>query len=67
VRGPKQSILKTLQQSSSSIGDRGQSILVGNYTFNQDAARLELTRMIVLHEYPLAMVDHMGFRRFCKL
>ncbi|KAH1198993.1 Zinc finger BED domain-containing protein RICESLEEPER 2 [Glycine max] len=66
VRGPKQSILKTLQQSSSSVGDRGESILVGNYTFNQDAARMELTKMIALHAYPLAMVDHIGFRRFCN-
>ena len=67
VRGPNQSILKTLQQSSSSVGDRGKSILVGNYTFNQDAARMELTKMIALHEYPLAMVDHIGFRRFCNV
>jgi hypothetical protein len=21
--------------------------------------------MIVVHEYPLSMVDHVGFRRFC--
>ena len=67
MRGPKQSILKTLQQSSSSIGDRGESILVGNYTFNQDVARMELTKMIALHEYPLAMVDDIGFRRFCNV
>ncbi|KAH1254685.1 Zinc finger BED domain-containing protein RICESLEEPER 2 [Glycine max] len=67
VRGPKQSILKTLQQSSSSVGDRGESSLVENYTFNQDAARMEFTKMIALHEYPLAMVDHIGFRRFCNV
>ncbi|KAL5130646.1 Zinc finger BED domain-containing protein RICESLEEPER 2 [Glycine soja] len=67
VRGPKQSILKPLQQSSSSVGDRGESILVGNYTFNQDATRMELTKMIALHEYPLAMVDHIEFRRFCNV
>ncbi|KAL2984582.1 hypothetical protein AAZX31_12G096900 [Glycine max] len=67
MRGPKQSILKTLQQSLSSEGDRGESILVGNYTFNQDAARMELKKMIALHEYPLTMVDHIGFRRFCNV
>jgi len=61
VRGPKQSILKTLHQSSSSVGDRGEPILVGNYTFNQNTARIELTKMIALHVYPLAMVDHNGF------
>ena len=35
-----------------------------NYTFDQDIARAELSAMIVLHEYPLSMVDHVGFRRF---
>ena len=65
--GKKKPILKTLQQSSSSVGDRGKYILVVNYTFNQDAARMELTKMIALHEYPLAMVDHIGFQRFCNV
>ncbi|KAL5157698.1 putative AC transposase [Glycine soja] len=67
VRGPKQSILKTLQQSSSSVRDRVKSILSENYTFNQDAARMELTKMIALHEYPLAMINHIGFRRFSNV
>jgi hypothetical protein len=40
------------------------TILVENYTFDQDIARKELSAMIVLHEYPLSMVDHVGFRRF---
>jgi hypothetical protein len=39
-------------------------ISVENYTFDQDIARKELGAMIVLHEYPLSMVDHVGFRRF---
>ena len=67
MRGPKQPILKILQQSSFSVGDRGKYILVVNYTFNQDAARMELTKMIALHEYLLVMVDHTGFRRFCNV
>ncbi|KAH1208655.1 hypothetical protein GmHk_15G043405 [Glycine max] len=29
-----------------------------------DVARMELTKMIALHEYPLAMINHIGFRRF---
>jgi hypothetical protein len=32
--------------------------------FDQDVARKELATMIILHEYPLSMVDHVGFRRF---
>ncbi|XP_027364613.1 zinc finger BED domain-containing protein DAYSLEEPER-like [Abrus precatorius] len=65
MRGPRQSILKTLEQSSSSIENRGQSILIENYTFNQDVTRIELAKIVVLHEYPLSIVDHIGFRRFC--
>jgi hypothetical protein len=37
---------------------------VENYTFDPDVARKELAAMIILHEYPLSMVDHTGFRRF---
>ncbi|KAJ1288844.1 hypothetical protein BS78_02G118900 [Paspalum vaginatum] len=40
------------------------TVSVENYTFDQDIARQELGAMIVLHEYPLSMVDHVGFRRF---
>jgi hypothetical protein len=37
---------------------------VENYTFDQDIARKELGAMMVLHEYPLSMVDHAGFPKF---
>jgi hypothetical protein len=37
---------------------------VENYTFDREIARKELASMMVLHEYPLCMVDHTGFRRF---
>jgi hypothetical protein len=33
--------------------------------FDQEIARKELALMICLHEYPLSMVDHVGFRKFC--
>ena len=35
-----------------------------NYEFNQDKSRQDLAEMIVMHEYPLSMVDHLGFRQF---
>ena len=35
-----------------------------NYTFNQVFVRKMLASMIVLHEYPLSIVDHTGFQRF---
>lgn len=36
--------------------------------FDQDFSRKELINMIVMHEHPLSMADHIGFRRFvCSL
>lgn len=37
---------------------------LGNYTFDQEISRRELANAIVLHEYPLSIVDHVGFRKF---
>ncbi|XP_057526395.1 zinc finger BED domain-containing protein RICESLEEPER 2-like [Amaranthus tricolor] len=34
------------------------------YKFNQQYSRNALVSMIVNHEYPLAMVDHIGFKRY---
>ena len=34
------------------------------YTFDQNVAREELASMIILHEFPLNIVDYQGFRRF---
>uniref|UniRef100_A0ACD5WGF0 Uncharacterized protein n=1 Tax=Avena sativa TaxID=4498 RepID=A0ACD5WGF0_AVESA len=36
---------------------------VESYTFDQETAREELGNMIVLHGYPLSIVDHAEFRR----
>ena len=37
---------------------------LGTYVFDQDNSRKDLISMAVLHEYPLSMVDHIGFRKF---
>ena len=37
---------------------------VNAYHFDQDESRKELACMIILHEYPLSIVDHIGFRRY---
>ncbi|GMY21390.1 zinc finger BED domain-containing protein RICESLEEPER 2-like [Fagus crenata] len=34
------------------------------YNFDQGGSREDLAHMVIMHEYPLAMVDHVGFRRF---
>ncbi|XP_038699647.1 zinc finger BED domain-containing protein RICESLEEPER 3-like [Tripterygium wilfordii] len=40
------------------------SMKPGTYTFDQNQAREELANMIVLHDYPLSMVQHVGFKRY---
>ncbi|KAK9007214.1 hypothetical protein V6N11_051044 [Hibiscus sabdariffa] len=34
-------------------------------SFNQDEARVDLAKMIIRHEYPLSIVDHDLFRKYC--
>jgi hypothetical protein len=34
------------------------------YHFDQDVSRKELANMIILHEYPLSIVEHIGFRSY---
>ncbi|OMO50175.1 hypothetical protein CCACVL1_30581 [Corchorus capsularis] len=38
-------------------------VMFGNFTFDQDISRQELAACIVLHEYPISMVEHV-FKRF---
>jgi hypothetical protein len=45
--------------------DENGAVLLDKYVFDKQVARKELALMICLHEYPLSMVDHAGFRRFC--
>ncbi|CAN0903363.1 Putative AC transposase [Linum grandiflorum] len=58
------------------IHDGTQKILGPNYKakgktelsanqFSSDVSRKELCIMILMHEYPLSMVDHLYFKRFC--
>ncbi|KAM3287096.1 zinc finger BED domain-containing protein RICESLEEPER 1 [Capsicum chacoense] len=41
-------------------------ISLGSARFDQERSRLDLARMIMLHGYPLSMVDHVGFKIFVK-
>ena len=58
------------------IHDGQQRILGPNYNptgppqlaasqYKADVARKELCSMILVHEYPLSIVEHLGFKRFC--
>ena len=55
-----------LKQTSLKLGkDENGTVVVEKYVFDQQIARKELALMVCVHEYPLSMVDHVGFRRFC--
>lgn len=47
------------------VTDADGKVCVEKYTFDQDVARKAIALMICVHEYPLAMVDHIGFCKFC--
>lgn len=59
VRDIRQSILVKEQKKAD-----GSSSYLSNYTFDADASRRNLAEMIIVHEYPLAIVEHHGFRKF---
>ena len=58
---------KGLQQSTLKLTPNQQdgTVTIEKYVFDQDVARKELALMIIVHEYPLSMVDHVGFKKFC--
>ncbi|RVW39644.1 hypothetical protein VitviT2T_017406 [Vitis vinifera] len=39
---------------------------IGNNVIDQKRSRFDLARMIILHGYPLTMVEHLGFKIFVK-
>ncbi|VFQ64350.1 unnamed protein product [Cuscuta campestris] len=44
--------------------DPNMPYVPGKFKFSREVSRMELGNMIVLHEYPLSSVDHIGFRRY---
>ncbi|KAL5728393.1 hypothetical protein ACHQM5_001485 [Ranunculus cassubicifolius] len=38
-------------------------VKIGAFTFNQEISRKDLASAIVMHEYPLSIVEHVGFRK----
>ncbi|KAM0898891.1 hypothetical protein ACQ4PT_021648 [Festuca glaucescens] len=56
---------KSLCQSQLRVTTQAEGkVNVESYNFDQEICREELGDMIVLHDYPLSIVDHAGFRRF---
>ena len=53
----KQAFLKTHEVENGIV-------VVWNYVFNQQTTRHALQKIIILYEYPMSMVDHIGFKEF---
>ncbi|KAJ6298237.1 hypothetical protein OIU76_019390 [Salix suchowensis] len=45
---------------------KDEVISLGSCRFDQERSQLDLARMIILHGYPLTMVEHVGFKIFVK-
>ena len=46
---------------------KDESQTISTYSFYQETGKRELATMILLHDYPLNIVDHVGFRRFLNV
>ena len=42
------------------------TVQIGGFTFDQNISREKLTHAIILHEYPLSIVDHVDFKDFAS-
>lgn len=47
-------------------GDKKETMMLAPYEFRQEDGRRDLTEMIILHGYPISMVEHYGFRKYSK-
>lgn len=59
---------KSINQSTLKLSQNAQdsAVTLQKNVFDQEVARKELALMICIHEYPLSMVEHPGFRNFCS-
>ncbi|XP_026440579.1 zinc finger BED domain-containing protein RICESLEEPER 2-like [Papaver somniferum] len=60
-RRKQQDIRQSIITPSKKSDGRSQ---LNTYSFDQSFARKELAYMIIIHEYPLSIVEHAGFRRY---
>ncbi|KAE8657562.1 hypothetical protein F3Y22_tig00116989pilonHSYRG00276 [Hibiscus syriacus] len=47
-------------------GGSNDTLSLAPYELHQDKGRKDLAEMIILHEYPLTIVEHYGFRKYSK-
>ncbi|KAH0657822.1 hypothetical protein KY289_026570 [Solanum tuberosum] len=60
------SVCRCTKKPTNLITEGGSEVNDGSQQqyFDQDVSRRELAHAIILHEYPLSIVDHVGFRKF---
>ena len=46
------------------VGESKQQVSVHYYHFDPNLVRRKLANMVILHEYPINIVEHIGFREF---
>ena len=47
-------------------GEKKGKVLLVNNVWDEDEVRKELSSMVIMHEYPLNIVEHVGFRSYSK-
>ncbi|KAG5520426.1 hypothetical protein RHGRI_033120 [Rhododendron griersonianum] len=52
------------QVLTNNLMNKDRPPLLTSYSFDHGTARKELAHAIIMHEYPLSIVDHVGFKRY---
>ncbi|KAH7833616.1 hypothetical protein Vadar_008111 [Vaccinium darrowii] len=52
------------QVLTNNFTNRDRPVQLTTYSFDHATARKELASAIIMHEYPLSIVEHVGFRRY---
>ncbi|XP_038688951.1 zinc finger BED domain-containing protein RICESLEEPER 2-like isoform X1 [Tripterygium wilfordii] len=62
----KDEYIKPLNMNFDHDQKKDEVINLGCGKFDQQRSQFDLVRMIIVHDYPLAMVNHVGFKVFVK-
>lgn len=63
---PLKNELVTVASANLEHGIKLGNVNSGNFNFDQRRSQLDLARMIILHGYPLGMVEDIGFKTFVR-
>ena len=47
-------------------GDKKGKLAYGNPVYDEEEVRRELCNMVIMHEYPLSIIDHIDLKRYSK-